>query len=126
MTKSLLREAIRVVCEFKRPSISSPCLREAKRPQIDYPPIRIFWFTGEALTAGVQTRDSDDVPVRIYSPAKTVADCFKFRNKLGLDIAIEALREVRRYRMATVDELIRMAKVCRVDNVMRPYLEAMS
>ena len=100
--------------------------KDTKRPRIGYPPIRIFWFTGKALTAGVQTRELDGVPVRIYSPAKTVADCFKFRNRIGLDVALEALREVRRNRLATVDELFQAAKVCRVANVMRPYLEAMS
>ena len=100
--------------------------KDTKRPRVDYPPIRIFWFTGDALTAGVQTHDLDGVSVKIYSPAKTVADCFKFRNRLGLDVAIEALREVRRNRLATVDELIEMAKICRVANIMRPYMEAMS
>jgi len=100
--------------------------KDTKRPRVDYPPIRIFWFTGKALTAGVQTHALDGVPVRIYSPAKTVADCFKFRNRIGLDVALEALREVRRSRLATVDELFQMAKVCRVANIMRPYLEAMS
>lgn len=100
--------------------------KDTKRPRVNYPPIRIFWFTGDALTAGVQTHELDGVPVRIYSPAKTVADCFKFRNRIGLDVALEALREVRRSRLATVDDLFQMAKVCRVANVMRPYLEAMS
>lgn len=98
--------------------------KDAKRPRIDYPPVRIFWLTGQALTAGVQTHDLDGVPVRIYSPAKTVVDCFKFRNRIGLDIALEALREVRRSSLATVDELFQMARLCRVANVMRPYLEA--
>ena len=99
--------------------------KDTKRPRVDYPPIRIFWFSGGALTFGVQTHELDGVPVRIYSPAKTVADCFKFRNRIGLDVALEALREVRRSRLATVDDLFQMAKVCRVANVMRPYLEAM-
>ena len=98
--------------------------KDAKRPRIAYPPVRTFWLTGQALTAGVQTHDLDGVPVRIYSPAKTVVDCFKFRNRIGLDIALEALREVRRSRLAPVDELFQMARVCRVANVMRPYLEA--
>ena len=100
--------------------------KDTKRPRVEYPPIRIFWFTGDALTAGVQTHELDGVRVRIYSPAKTVADCFKFRNRIGMDVALEALREVRRSRLATVNELFQMAKVCRVANVMRPYLEAMS
>jgi hypothetical protein len=66
------------------------------------------------------------VPVRVTTPAKTVADCFKYRNKIGLDVALEALRDCRRKRKATVDELWRCAKVCRVTNVMRPYLEAVA
>ncbi len=97
--------------------------KDAKRPRVDYPPIRVFWFTGRALTAGIETHELDGVPVRIFNPAKTVADCFKFRNKLGLDIALEALHEVRRSRLATVAEMVEMGKVCRVANVMRPYLE---
>jgi predicted transcriptional regulator of viral defense system len=100
--------------------------KDAKRPRIDYPPVRFVWLTGQALSTGVQTHELDSVPVQIYSPAKTVADCFKFRNRIGLDVAIEAMREVRRNRLATVDELFQMAKVCRVANVMRPYLEAVS
>jgi len=100
--------------------------KDTKRPRIDYPPIRTFWFSGPAFTSGVQVHDLDGVPVKIYSPAKTVADCFKCRNKIGLDVALEALREVRRSRLATVDELFQMARVCRVANVLRPYLEAMS
>jgi predicted transcriptional regulator of viral defense system len=100
--------------------------KDSKRPRIDYPPIRTFWFSGAAFTEGVQVCDIDGVAVRIYSPAKTVADCFKCRNKVGLDVALEALREAIRNRLATVDELFQMAKVCRVANVMRPYLEAMA
>ena len=100
--------------------------KDTKRPRIDYPPIRTFWFSGSAFTEGVQVHDIDGVPVRIYSPAKTVADCFKCRNKVGLDVTLEALREVRRNRLATVDELFQMATVCRVANVMRPYLEALA
>ena len=97
--------------------------KDTKRPRLDYPPIRTFWFSGPAFTEGVQVHNIDCVPVRIYSPAKTVADCFKCRNKVGLDVAMEALREVKRNRLATVNELFQMARVCRVANVMRPYLE---
>ncbi|HET6427592.1 MAG TPA: type IV toxin-antitoxin system AbiEi family antitoxin domain-containing protein [Phycisphaerae bacterium] len=99
--------------------------RQMKRPRIQYPPIRTFWFSGPAFTAGVRTHDLDGVPVKVYGPAKTVADCFKFRNRIGLDVAIEALREVRRDRLATADDLFEMARICRVGKVMRPYLEAM-
>ena len=100
--------------------------KDTKRPRIGYPPIRAFWFSGLAFKSGVQVHDLDGVPVKIYSPAKTVADCFKCRNKIGLDVALEALREVRRSRQATVDGLFQMASACRVANVVRPYLEAMS
>ena len=100
--------------------------KDRKRPRIDYPPIRTFWFSGSAFTEGVQIHDIDGVPIRIYSPAKTVADSFKCRNKVGLDVALEALREVRSNRLATIDELFQMATVCRVANVMRPYLEALA
>jgi len=100
--------------------------KDTKRPRIDYPPIRTFWFSGPAFSAGVQTHDLDGVPVKVYRLAKTVADCFKCRSRIGLDVALEALREICRSRLVTVDELFQMAKVCRVANVMRPYLEAMS
>ena len=93
-------------------------------PKFDYPPLEIVRFSGPAFSFGVEEHEVDRVTVRIYSPAKTVADCFKFRNKVGLDVAMEALRETWRSRKATMDELWEAAKVCRVANVMRPYLEA--
>ena len=95
-------------------------------PKFDYPPIELVRLTGRAFSFGVETYKVDRVPVRIYTPAKTVADCFKFRNKIGLDVALEALRETWRSRKATMDELWEAAKVCRVANVMRPYLEAIT
>jgi hypothetical protein len=67
----------------------------------------------------------DGVEVRVYNPAKTVADCFKYRNKIGLDIAIEALRDCLRQRKSKVDDLVHYARICRVEQVMRPYMEAM-
>lgn len=96
---------------------------KARSPRIDYPPMRIVRFSGAALTEGVETHTVDGVSVRVYSVAKTVADCFKFRHKIGLDVALEALRECRRGKRATSDDLWRCAKLCRVANVMRPYLE---
>jgi predicted transcriptional regulator of viral defense system len=93
-------------------------------PTFDYPPIEIVRFSSPSFSFGVEEHEVDRIPVKIYSPAKSVADCFKFRNKIGLDIAIEALRETWRSRKATMDELWEAAKVCRVSNVMRPYLEA--
>jgi predicted transcriptional regulator of viral defense system len=88
-------------------------------------PLEIVRSRGEALTAGVARHVIERVSVPITVPAKTVADCFKYRNRVGLDVAMEALRDCLRDRRATVDELWRFASVCRVRNVMRPYLEAM-
>lgn len=93
-------------------------------PTFGYPPIEIVRFGGPAFRFGVEDHEVDRITVKIYSPAKTVADCFKFRSKVGLDVALEALRETWRSRKATMDELWEAAKVCRVANVMRPYLEA--
>jgi len=95
-------------------------------PKFDYPPIELVRLTGRAFSFGVEEHEVDRVPVKVYSPAKTVADCFKFRNKIGLDVTLEALRETWRSRKATMDELWEAAKVCRVANVMRPYLEAIT
>jgi len=99
--------------------------RGAERPRLDYPPLRVFWFTGEAFTQGVSIHDVDGIPVRIYCPEKTLADCFKYRNKIGLDVAIEALRLYRDRGTVRTDDLMRFARVCRVARVMRPYLEAL-
>jgi predicted transcriptional regulator of viral defense system len=93
-------------------------------PRFAYPPIEIVRFSGPAFSFGVEEHEVDRIKVKIYSPAKTVADCFKFRSKVGLDVALEALRETWRSRKATMDELWKAAKICRVANVMRPYLEA--
>ncbi len=93
-------------------------------PRIVYPPIEIVRITGRAFSFGIEKHEVDRIPVKIYTPAKTVADCFKFRTKVGLDVAMEALRETWRNRKATMDELWEAAKICRVANVMRPYLEA--
>lgn len=100
--------------------------RKARIPKPNGVAIRIARFSGEALTSGIEEHTIEGVIVRVYNPAKTVADCFKYRNKIGLDVAIEALRDCRQQRRATMDELWRYAKVCRVANVMRPYLESLS
>ena len=97
---------------------------KARRPQGDLPPLRICRFSKSALSYGVEKHKIDDAVVKIYSPAKTVADCFKYRNKIGIDVAIEALRDVWTKKKASMDELHRASKVCRVSNVMRPYLES--
>ena len=98
--------------------------RAMRKPKVDYPPIRIFRFSGSSLKEGIEAKKIEGVSVRIYNPAKTVADCFKCRNKVGLDVAIEALKECWRYRRCTVDELVHYARICRVRNIMQPYMEA--
>lgn len=98
--------------------------QKARRARVDRPRLRIVHFSGHALSAGIEERMIEGVRVKVYNSAKTVADCFKFRNKIGLDVALEALRDYRRKRKGTSDDLWRFAKICRVANVMRPYLEA--
>ncbi len=100
---------------------------KAWRPRLKYPPLRIVHFSRVALNAGIEEHQIEGVTVHVYSPAKTVADCFKYRNKIGLDLAIEALRECWRVRpRCTMDDLWHYATICRVHNVMRPYLESLS
>ena len=98
--------------------------RKAWRPNEPRLPMRIIRYSGPALETGIEEHRIENVPVKIYNPAKTVADCFKYRNKIGLDVALEALRDCRRQRKCTNDELWHYAKICRVANVMKPYLEA--
>ena len=92
---------------------------------LEYPPVRLFWFSGDAFTEGVQIHKVGGVPLRIYGPEKTVADCFKHRNKIGLEVALEALKTYRRRKSFNVDKLLHCARVCRVEKIMRPYLEAL-
>jgi predicted transcriptional regulator of viral defense system len=99
--------------------------RGAEEPRLEYPPIRIYRFTGKAYTEGVETLRLDGTTVRIYSIEKTLADCFKFRNKIGLDTVLEAVRFYRERKRVNVDELMRYAAICRVKKVIRPYLEAL-
>lgn len=98
---------------------------KAWAPQITSAAVRIIRFSGKALDFGVQERKVTGGTIRVFSPAKTVADCFKFRNKIGIDVALEALRDTYRQKKANINELIEAAKVCRVANVMRPYLESL-
>lgn len=98
---------------------------KAWAPKIEYPRIRYIRSSGAALTSLVETRLIEGVEVKIYSPAKTVADCFKHRGKVGLDTAIEALRDAYRGKLATLDELYEASRACRMENVMRPYLESL-
>ncbi len=96
-----------------------------RHPKLDYPPLRVYRMSGEALTSGIEEHDVDGTRVRVYSIAKTVADCFKFRNKIGYDVAIEALQEVVHEHLASPAEIMEYAQVDRVARIVRPYLEAL-
>jgi predicted transcriptional regulator of viral defense system len=98
--------------------------RGSHAPKIDYPPVKMIQFTGDAYGAGIEVFERDQMPLRVYGVAKTVADCFKHRSKIGLDVALEALKDARAQNKASADELWHFAKICRVANVMRPYMEA--
>ena len=98
--------------------------RRAARPRIKRPKMRIVRFSGKAFSEGMEEHVIEGVRVRIYNAAKTVADCFKYRNKIGVDVALEALREVIRGRRCTIDALWRYGEICRVTRTMRPYMEA--
>ncbi len=92
-------------------------------PAIAWPPLTMTQFSGDAFYSGIEEHVRDQVTIRVYGVAKTIADCFKHRNKIGLDVAIEALRDARAQNRVSADELWHFAKICRVSNVMRPYLE---
>ena len=97
--------------------------RTPRRPLLDYPPLRIFRFSTTAFTAGIETHTIDGVPIRVYGPAKTIADCFKFLNKIGLDVAVESLRLYRSRKGFKPQRILEFARLCRVEKVLRPYLE---
>lgn len=99
---------------------------KARAPQLPYPPLRIARFSGSALTEGVELHNIEGVPVKITSVPKTIADCFKYRNKIGLDVAMEALKEAWSAKRVSMDELWHYGQICRVQNVMRPYLEGLT
>ncbi len=99
---------------------------KARAPQLNYLPLRVARFSGPALTEGEALHDIEGVSVKVTSVAKTIADCFKVRNKIGLDVALEALKEAWRAKRVTMDELWHFGQICRVQNVMRPYLEGLS
>jgi len=100
--------------------------RKAWKPRITDLPVHIVRFSAEAFTEGVELHELEGVTVRVYSASKTVADCFKYRNKIGLDVAVEALRDCLSQQKCAYDDLWRFAKICRVANVMRPYIEAVT
>jgi len=99
---------------------------KARKPRLDYPRLRVARFSGAALTEGIETHRLENVDVRVYSAAKTVADCFKYRNKVGIDVAVEALRDFSRKHRGGATELARFARICRVTRVMQPYLDAIA
>jgi predicted transcriptional regulator of viral defense system len=98
--------------------------RGAEPPRLDYPPLRIFWFSGPAFEEGIERHEVDGIPMKVYNPEKTLVDCFKYRNKIGLDVTLEALKFYRQRKRFKADELMHFARICRVEKVMRPYLEA--
>ncbi len=99
--------------------------RRSRHPSVGYPPLRIVRFSGKAFTEGVEIHRIERQVVKVYGIAKTIADLFKYRNKIGLDVALEALREAWKDRRFTMDEIDRFARICRVQRVMTPYLEAL-
>jgi len=108
------------------PHVIDVALERGKtRPRLDYPPTRFFWFSGPAFHEGIETHELDGVPVRVYDPEKTLVDCFRYRNQLGMDVVLEALRLWRERRKKKLDVLLKYARMRHVEQAMRPYLEAM-
>jgi predicted transcriptional regulator of viral defense system len=105
-------------------SVSVAVPRESRRPSLEYPPITVHRFSGPAYHVGIEEHRIDGATVKIYSPEKTLADCFKFRNKIGMDVVLEALKLYKSRKQFDLDALLNYAKICRVGEVMRPYLEA--
>jgi predicted transcriptional regulator of viral defense system len=100
--------------------------RTTRAPRLDWPPLHVVFWSGAALSTGIEKHKMSGVTVRITTPARTVADCFKHRNTVGLDVAIEALRDYRKHRSGTLDELVEAAKISRVQRVIAPYVEAIT
>jgi len=98
--------------------------RKTAYPRLEYPPTRFFRFSKDAFQSGIEVHKVSGVKVKIYSPEKTIVDCFKYRNKTGLDVAIEALKFWRKKKNIKIDKLVEYAKICRVYNVIKPYVEA--
>ena len=105
-------------------AVSVAVSRGTEPPRLKFPPINTYWFSGEAFTSGVEQHVIDEEPVQIYSVEKTLADCFKYRNKIGMDTVLEALSLYKDNRKPEPRKLMHFAKICRVNKVMRPYLEA--
>lgn len=99
--------------------------RGAEPPRLEHPPLRLFWFTGAMFSEGIELHEVDGLTLQVYCAEKTLADCFRYRNKLGLDVALEALHICRERGRLPVDEILFYARISRVESVMRPYLEAL-
>ena len=104
-------------------AVSIALEKGAESPRIDHPPIVVYRFSQTSLAAGIEKHEIDGVKIRVYRPEKTIADCFKFRNKIGMDIVLEALRLYRARKKASLQRLLEYARICRVEKVMSPYLE---
>lgn len=100
--------------------------RNARLPRQGYPPVRGYRFSGQRFTSGIEQNEIDGIEIKVYDPEKTLADCFAFRNGLGMDVVLEALELYRKRRRADYDKILKYARICRVEKVMRPYLEAVS
>jgi predicted transcriptional regulator of viral defense system len=105
-------------------SVSIAIDKGSESPRIEYPPVSVYRFSGESLSAGIEEHTIDGAAVRIYDPEKTLADCFKFRNRIGMEIVLEALRLYKTRKRFNIEKLMEYARICRVEKVMRPYLEA--
>lgn len=105
-------------------SVSIALPKGAETPRVDYPPIRVHRFSDTTLKLGIEKHLIDGISINIYCPEKTLADCFKFRNNLGMDVVLEALKLYKARKKFNLDKLLEYARVCRVEKIMRPYLEA--
>ncbi len=105
-------------------NVSVAVPRDSRLPSLDYPPILAHRFSEQAYRSGIEEHQIDGVPVKVYSPEKTLADCFKFRNKIGMDVVLEAFKLYKARKKFNLSELLKQAKICRVEKVIRPYLEA--
>ena len=106
--------------------VSVAVARDSRLPSLDYPPVRPHRFSDEAYKAGIEEHRLDGVPVKIYSPEKTLADCFKFRNKIGMDVALEALKLYKERKKFNPGDMLKYARICRIEKVIKPYLEAVA
>jgi predicted transcriptional regulator of viral defense system len=105
-------------------AVSVAVPRNSRIPSLDYPPIQAHRFSNEAYNSGMENHAIDGVPIKIYNPEKTLADCFKFRNKVGMELVLEALKLYRSRQQFNLEKLLKYSKICRVKNIMTPYLEA--